>query len=141
MIDRPLIAVLAASQQYEELIATKLEDEFHLVQVSSAEALIAFANESKPIDVILLYNETIVDDCLLIKKHGAFETVPVLAMARFGNEHLQEQLIQSGATDYLDMGNLAKAVVEARVRSLYELKRNQVQLEELAATDFILMMP
>lgn len=106
-----------------------------MVNVETVEELLELASNAKPIDLLMVYTESLLADCKEVKDRDALSGLPLLALAKFGAEELQAQVINAGALDYLDLGNSVDTVVEARVRNYLQLSRISHQLAEIARVD------
>ena len=135
MVIKPLIVILASQAQVDELLVSHLDEEFHLVVAEDIQGVLNVADDKKRVELILVYNETLAEDCRVLRDNDILRDIPLLAIGRHGSEVLQNSVIQAGAVDYIDLGNLTMPVLEARIRSHYELKHNGDLLTEVARID------
>ncbi|MCR8923327.1 diguanylate cyclase [Dasania sp. GY-MA-18] len=119
----------------------KLEDEFHLLNAETMDELLALVGERKRVEMLLVYTESLAADCAQLRANEQLRGLPILAVGRYGSEQMQDEAITAGAIDYIDVGNVSATVLEARVRSLYELKARGDQLAEIARLDALTAVP
>ncbi|WP_339670271.1 diguanylate cyclase [Dasania marina] len=141
MINRPLIVILAPAAQAEALMTDKLEDEFNLLNAENMDELQRLAADRKRIEMLVVYTDTLAEDCAQLRAMDALRELPILAVGRYGSEQMQDQSIAAGAIDYIDLGHATATVFEARVHSLYALKARTDQLTEIARLDALTAVP
>lgn len=135
MVGKPQIVILAPQAQCDEILSGDLDDDFHLVTTASLQEVLKVADEKKRVELIVVYTESLAEDCSALRSEDALRDVPVVAVGRYGSEKVQNASIHAGAIDYVDLGNLTMPVFDARIRCHYDLKHRSDMLTEVARID------
>ena len=98
-------------------------------------------SDEQRIDLLLVYTDSLADDCKALRKDRDLIGVPILCIGREGCGQGQNQAMRAGATDYIDLANLTIPVFESKIQRHYDLKYRGDLLAEIAKIDPLTGVP
>jgi diguanylate cyclase (GGDEF)-like protein len=136
---KPVLVWFNDNQSASCLPLAALQKAFQLVQMDNVDAMQAYLVAGRPMDVVLIEGHG--SNQLSADLLAHFEAVPVVVVSRDILQPHQRLLLAAGVHDCIDLNHCSDALLLARLRQAYELKKRSDILVKVANLDRLTCIP